>query len=99
MENCEELNKTFHENIRLMNENREWITEKLTRFFIENFNIEPETVNCGDRCSYIDINTGVTSLKSVDTSIFNSLGLECDFIASFNNSVILRLHFPEGEKK
>lgn len=98
MENCHELNKTFHENIRLMNENREWITEKISNFFIKNFDIEPNSVNCGDRCTFIDINTGVSSLDCVDTNIFKEIGLECDFIASFNGDVILRLHFPEGEK-
>ena len=97
MENCNELNRTFHENLKLMDDNREWITEKLTEFFIEKVGIEPKSVDCADRCTSISINTGLNSLDNVDTSIFKELGLACDFVASWNGEVILKLHFPEGE--
>lgn len=97
MENCKELNRTFHENLKLMNDNREWITEKITTFFIEKLEIEPKSVDTADRCTSISINTGLASLDNVDTSIFKELGLACDFVAGWNGEVILKLHFPEGE--
>lgn len=98
MENCEELNAVFYENLKLMEDNREWITGKISDFINEKFDIEPKSVTTSDRCTFITVNTGLTKLDNVDTNVFSDLGLACDFIAGFNSDIILKLHF-EGKKE
>ena len=86
-QNCRELNEEYNHNCKVMSDNVGWLADQFDNLFKNEFDCTPIEVVVNKRGTEVVVKTGLDTMTSFSTRIFEELGIEVGIMVSFNHDL------------